>query len=215
MTWLAKRNDRSSRWRVPIAGGAPTPPRRIGPRTRNGWSSASSAVSAGDMSPTGRPGEPGRGISRRRGENMTGFAASSAGSSRWLKRPAWESVLEEMGNPVVRAEVGRFPHRMAARIACVIRSAVFRGEGGPSPAALRAASAREGLSPQPGRGASGCLSGRGVKASSSIGRAPVSKTGGWGFDPLLACHPGARHPGSGRPGGSPRRAPGGAGKEGR
>ncbi len=27
------------------------------------------------------------------------------------------------------------------------------------------------------------------KASSSIGRAPVSKTGGWGFEPLLACHP--------------------------
>ena len=34
---------------------------------------------------------------------------------------------------------------------------------------------------------------RGGKASSSIGRAPVSKTGGWGFDPLLACHP-ARDP---------------------
>src|SRR5204863_6086183 len=28
-----------------------------------------------------------------------------------------------------------------------------------------------------------------VKASSSIGRAPVSKTGGWGFDSLLACQP--------------------------
>ena len=26
-----------------------------------------------------------------------------------------------------------------------------------------------------------------MKASSSIGRAPVSKTGGWGFDSLLAC----------------------------
>ncbi len=26
-----------------------------------------------------------------------------------------------------------------------------------------------------------------VQASSSIGRAPVSKTGGWGFDSLLAC----------------------------
>ena len=26
-----------------------------------------------------------------------------------------------------------------------------------------------------------------VEASSSIGRAPVSKTGGWGFDSLLAC----------------------------
>jgi preprotein translocase SecE subunit len=26
-----------------------------------------------------------------------------------------------------------------------------------------------------------------AKASSSIGRAPVSKTGGWGFDSLLAC----------------------------
>ena len=25
------------------------------------------------------------------------------------------------------------------------------------------------------------------KANSSIGRAPVSKTGGWGFDSLLAC----------------------------
>ena len=25
------------------------------------------------------------------------------------------------------------------------------------------------------------------QASSSIGRAPVSKTGGWGFDPLRAC----------------------------
>ncbi len=54
-----------------------------------------------------------------------------------------------MGNPLVRAEAGRFPHRVAARIAGAIRSAVFRGEGGPSPAALRAASAREGLSPQP------------------------------------------------------------------
>src|SRR3977135_853099 len=28
-----------------------------------------------------------------------------------------------------------------------------------------------------------------MKASSSIGRAPVSKTGGWGFDSLLACQP--------------------------
>ena len=27
------------------------------------------------------------------------------------------------------------------------------------------------------------------KASSSIGRVPVSKTGGWGFESLLACHP--------------------------
>ena len=78
--------------------------------------------------------------------------ATEAISSRWMRRPAGESVLEEMGNPVVRADAGRFPHRMAARIACAIRSAVFRGEGGPSPAALRAASAREGLSPQPVRG---------------------------------------------------------------
>ena len=59
-----------------------------------------------------------------------------------------------MGNPIVRAAAGRFPHRMAARIACAIRSALFRGEGGPSSprpsaAALCAASAREGLSPQP------------------------------------------------------------------
>ena len=28
------------------------------------------------------------------------------------------------------------------------------------------------------------------KGSSSIGRAPVSKTGGWGFDSLLPCSPG-------------------------
>ena len=69
--------------------------------------------------------------------------------SLWIKRPAWESVLDEMGNPIVRAVAGRFPHRVAARIAGAIRSALFRGEGGPSPAALRAASAREGLSPQP------------------------------------------------------------------
>ena len=42
---------------------------------------------------------------------------------------------------------------MAARIAGAIRSALFRGEEGPSPAALRAASARDGLSPPPaGRG---------------------------------------------------------------
>ena len=27
-----------------------------------------------------------------------------------------------------------------------------------------------------------------LKASSSIGRAAVSKTAGWGFDSLLACH---------------------------
>lgn len=27
-----------------------------------------------------------------------------------------------------------------------------------------------------------------IKASSSIGRASVSKTEGWGFDALLACH---------------------------
>ena len=77
-------------------------------------------------------------------------------SSRWIKRPAWESVFEEMGNSIVRADAGRFPHRMAARIACAIRSARFRGEGGPSPhpspAALRAASAPEGLFPQPVRG---------------------------------------------------------------
>ena len=54
-----------------------------------------------------------------------------------------------MGNPLVRADAGRFPHRMAAGIACAIRSARFRGEGGPSPTALRAASAEERLSPPP------------------------------------------------------------------
>jgi hypothetical protein len=27
-----------------------------------------------------------------------------------------------------------------------------------------------------------------LQASSSIGRAAVSKTAGWGFDSLLACH---------------------------
>tara|TARA_Y100000992_G_scaffold153587_1_gene102442 strand:- start:246 stop:389 length:144 start_codon:yes stop_codon:yes gene_type:complete len=27
-----------------------------------------------------------------------------------------------------------------------------------------------------------------LKASGSIGRASVSKTGGWGFESLLACH---------------------------
>ena len=43
------------------------------------------------------------------------------------------------------------PHRMAARIASAIRPTVFRGEGEPSPAALRAASAPGGLSPQPDR----------------------------------------------------------------
>ena len=80
---------------------------------------------------------------------------------RWGKRPAWESVLEEMGTPIVGADAGRFPHRMAARIAGTIRSAVFRGEGGPSPhpspAALRAASAREGLPPQPVKAKHGAL----------------------------------------------------------
>ena len=30
-------------------------------------------------------------------------------SSRWIKRPAWESVFEEMGNSIVRADAGRFP----------------------------------------------------------------------------------------------------------
>ena len=30
-----------------------------------------------------------------------------------------------------------------------------------------------------------------LKASSSIGRAAVSKTAGWGFDSLLACHTGS------------------------
>ena len=38
-------------------------------------------------------------------------------------------------------------------------------------------------SPSPAAGAGS------AKASSSIGRAPVSKTGGWGFDPLLALAP--------------------------
>ena len=28
-----------------------------------------------------------------------------------------------------------------------------------------------------------------MEECSSIGRAPVSKTGGWGFESLLACHP--------------------------
>ena len=69
-------------------------------------------------------------------------APRSAVSSLWTKRPAWESVLEEIGNPVVRADAGRFPHRMAARIAGAIRSAVFRGEGGPSPHPLPGGASR-------------------------------------------------------------------------
>ena len=92
-----------------------------------------------------RPG-PRRGLDRPREE-------VALVNSRWIKRPAWESVLEEMGNPIVRADAGRFPHRMAARIAPAIRSARFRGEGRPSPhpspAARRAASAHEGLAPPP------------------------------------------------------------------
>ncbi len=64
-------------------------------------------------------------------------------------------LSKRWGTPVVRADAGRFPHRVAARIAGATRSARFRGEGGPSPhpspAALRAASAREGLCPQPVR----------------------------------------------------------------
>ena len=78
-----------------------------------------------------------------------------------------------MGNSIVRADAGRFPHRMAARIACAIRSAAFRGEGGPSPhpspAALRAASAHEGLSPQPGSRRA-----RGLRRPGSERRVPAS-----------------------------------------
>ncbi len=33
-----------------------------------------------------------------------------------------------------------------------------------------------------------CYTAATSQANSSIGRAPVSKTGGWGFDSLLACH---------------------------
>ena len=44
---------------------------------------------------------------------------------------------------------------------------------------------KSSAAPRPGRppGVRGAL----AQASSSIGRAPVSKTGGWGFDSLLAC----------------------------
>ena len=114
----------------------------------------------------------------KRGRRARPSARRATVSGLWMKRPAWESVLEEMGNPIVRAGAGLpegefapgdtrvhrpggcgAPHRMAARIARATRSALFRGEGGPSPhpspAALRAASAsqpaREGLSPQPVR----------------------------------------------------------------
>ena len=73
--------------------------------------------------------------------------------SLWIERPAWDPSSKRWGTPVVRADAGRFPHRVAARIAGATRSAGFRGEGGPSPhpspAALRAASAPEGLAPQP------------------------------------------------------------------
>ncbi len=46
---------------------------------------------------------------------------------------------------------------------------------------------KSSAAPRPGRppGARGAL----AQASSSIGRAAVSKTTGWGFDSLLACQP--------------------------
>ncbi len=69
--------------------------------------------------------------------------------------PRGNPSSKEMGNPIVRTDARRFPHRMAARIAGAIRAARFRGEGEPSPAAFRAASAREGLSPQPAHRARG------------------------------------------------------------
>ena len=107
-----------------------------------------SAVFRGEGGPSPHPSPAALGAASA-GE---GLCPPPAGSL-WTRRPARESVLEAMGNPVVGADAGRFPHRMAARIAGAIRSAVFRGEGGPSPhpspAALGAASAGEGLSPPP------------------------------------------------------------------
>ena len=144
--------------------GRPSPRRRSagrrarGPRRRNPNRSPPRGMASGCGSGGSLSSRPVRGAGRSCGRcNSARRPRSRPGrrSSLWIKRPAWGSVLEEMGNPVVRADAGRFPHRVAARIAGAIRSALSRGEGGPSPhpspAALRAASAREGLSPQPGR----------------------------------------------------------------
>ena len=75
-------------------------------------------------------------------DHLYGLSAECGLNSRWIKRPAWESVLEEMGNPVVRAGAGRFPHRVAARIACAIRSALFSRGGRTLPAPLPGGASR-------------------------------------------------------------------------
>ena len=122
--------------------------------------------------------------------------ASHRAGSRWTERPAWESVLEEMRNPVARAVAGRFPHPVAARIAGAIRSALFRREGEPSPRPSPAA--REGLSPQPAEGVRN-PSGEGSRGSSARREAA-------GFVPDAEGDPANRRP---RRGGPEARRPGG------
>ena len=77
----------------------------------------------------------------------------SPANSPWKKSPASAPLREGNRNPPRFGDAGHSSHGQAGRIASAIRPTVFRGEGGPSPhpspAALRAASAREGLCPQP------------------------------------------------------------------
>ena len=79
--------------------------------------------------------------------------APSPAVSPWKKSPASAPLREGNRNPPRFGDAGHSSHGQVRRIASAIRPTVSRGEGEPSPhpspAALRAASVPEGLSPQP------------------------------------------------------------------
>ena len=92
--------------------------------------------------------------------------------------PLLPQARDASGDEVSRSEIWK-----CARLGSLpLRADASEGER-PSEAARteRAERARRSESPRSGEAP------REIKDSSSIGRAPVSKTGGWGFDSLLSC----------------------------
>ena len=201
--WLAKRSVKSSRWLAPTASGVRIRRRRTGQPTPDGWNSRSTAVSAGDTCCTGRRVDPVGMLLLR------DFTDWGHGAMAWSASSLWWNPRERRGPTGRTAGRGaRLTRRVREEYLVYFdRNATMRAAKRSVSGGMHRPSNAARVSPQAANvrvrsgGPMSPSDARGAKASSSIGRAPVSKTGGWGFDPLLACHPDVhRQPDDGRRG---------------